>query len=103
MLTHANAKQQLLSALPSTKLTSPKKSTQHVDTGYLKRQKTDVKKFRCRVCHEILVSRAAYGEHLKKEHWNSKETSEILKEISESSMNELTNMSTSSARIEEST
>lgn len=57
-------------------------------------QKKDVKKFRCRVCKEIIVSQTAYVEHLKKEHCNSKETSAILKEISESSMNEQANVTT---------
>ncbi|KAL7287761.1 hypothetical protein TKK_0018142 [Trichogramma kaykai] len=45
---------------------------------------SDTKKFRCRVCFDILVSRAAYGKHLKEKHWNSKQTAEILKELTDS-------------------
>lgn len=84
------------------KFSSNLKRTQHMEEHMKPSQKTDLKKFRCRVCHEILVSRIAYGEHLKKEHWNSKETSDILKEISESFMNEQANISNSSIHLNES-
>lgn len=68
---------------------SQEERTQHMQEHMKpQQQKCDLKKFRCRVCHEILVSRAAYGQHLKEKHWNAKQTTEILRELSESSMNE---------------
>lgn len=76
---------------------SQEERTQHMQEHMKPPQKSqlqksgDQKKFRCRVCHEILVSRAAYGQHLKEKHWNSKQTAEILRELSESSMNEKLN------------
>ncbi|OXU31088.1 hypothetical protein TSAR_014245 [Trichomalopsis sarcophagae] len=76
---------------------SQEERTQHMQEHMKPPQKPqlqkvgDQKKFRCRVCHEILVSRAAYGQHLKEKHWNSKQTAEILRELSESCMNEKLN------------
>lgn len=43
----------------------------------------DRKKFRCRICHTILTSRIAYSQHLKDKHMNCKQSSEILKELSQ--------------------
>ncbi|XP_023246815.1 zinc finger protein 652 isoform X2 [Copidosoma floridanum] len=54
-------------------------------------KKVDTKKFRCRVCHKIIVSQKTYIAHLKNVHTNSKQTSEILRELSESLINERRN------------
>lgn len=49
--------------------------------------KNDSKKYKCRVCLNRFVSTKVYINHLKSEHSDSDQINEILKKLSESSMN----------------
>ncbi|XP_011494099.1 PREDICTED: zinc finger protein 510-like [Ceratosolen solmsi marchali] len=90
VLTHLGVQQFSCLVCNKTFVTQDER-TLHMQEHMKPQQKNEQKKFRCRVCHEILLSRIAYGQHLKEKHWSAKQTSEILQELSESSLNEKVN------------